>query len=158
VIGAIIVTHALVGKELIAAAEYLIGKMEGIEAVSIDRESNSFEARKEIIKTMEKVDQGEGLLLLTDLAEGSAANIVFSFWVQEKVEVVTGVNLPMVLTFWNKRETHTFQEVAKAVQLSGQRSINRAKTLMEIKSDRGGAITKGKKASSEKPPKNVTRG
>jgi hypothetical protein len=64
----------------------------------------------------------------------------------------------MILTFWNKRETHTFQEVAKAVQLSGQRSINRAKTLMEIKSDRGRATTKEKVASSEKPPKNVTRG
>ena len=143
-IGAIIVTHALFGKELIAAAEYLVGKIEGIEAISMDSQLNAFETRKTIIRVMEKVDQGEGLLLLTDLAEGSAANIVFSFWVQEKVEVVTGVNLPMVLTFWNKRETHTFQEVAKAVQLSGQRSINRAKTLMEIKSDRGGATTREK--------------
>jgi PTS system mannose-specific IIA component len=141
VIGAIIITHALVGKELIAAAEYLVGKIGGIEAVSMDSQLNAFETRKTIIRAMEKVDQGEGILLLTDFSEGSTTNIAFSFLVQEKVEVITGVNLPMVLTFWNKRETHTVREVAKAVQLSGLRSINRAKTLMEIKSDRGSAIS-----------------
>jgi len=150
VIGAIIVTHALVGKELIAAAEYLIGKMEGIEAVSIDRESNSFEARKGIIKAMEKVDQGEGLLLLTDVSEGSAVNIAFSFLDQEKVEVITGVNLPMVLTFWNKRESHTLREVVKAVQLSGLRSINRAKALMVIKSDKERVKSKERELSSQR--------
>jgi len=135
VIGAIIITHALVGKELIAAAEYLVGKIEGIEAISVDSQPNAFETRKTIITAMEKVDQREGILLLTDFSEGSTANIAFSLLVQEKVEVITGVNLPMLLTFWNKRETHTLREVAKAVQLSGLRSINRAKTLMEIKSE-----------------------
>ena len=135
VIGAIIVAHALVGKGLIAAAEYLVGKIEGIEAISMDSQPNAFETRKTIITAMEKVDQGEGILLLTDFSEGSTANIAFSLLVQEKVEVITGVNLPMLLTFWNKRETHTLREVAKAVQLSGLRSINRAKTLMEIKSE-----------------------
>ncbi len=148
-IAAIIVTHALVGKELIAAAEYLVGKIEGIEAISMDSQLNAFETRKTIIRVMEKVDQGEGLLLLTDVSEGSAANIAFSFLVQEKVEVITGVNLPMVLTFWNKREGHTLREVVKAVQLSGLRSINRAKALMEIKSDRGKAIAGTKESSSQ---------
>jgi len=136
VIGAIIVTHALVGKELIAAAEYLVGKIEGIEPVSMDSQPNAFETRKTIIGAMEKVDQGDGLLLLTDLSEGPAANIAFSFLIQGKVEVITGVNLPMILTFWSKRETHTLREAAKAVQLSGLRSVNRAKDLMETKSGR----------------------
>ena len=157
-IGAIIVTHAFVGKELIAAAEYLVGKIRGIEVVSMDRQLNSFETRKKIIRAMEKVDQGEGLLLLTDLSEGSAANIAFSFLVQEKVEVITGVNLPMILTFWNKRETHTLREVVKAVQLSGLRSINRAKALMEIKSDRGRAISREREPSSQRQQKNIDRG
>jgi PTS system mannose-specific IIA component len=150
VIGAIIITHALVGKELIAAAEYLVGKIGGIEAVSMDSQLNAFETRKKIIRAMEKVDQGEGILLLTDFSEGSAANIAFSFLVQEKVEVITGVNLPMVLTFWNKRETHTLREVAKAVQLSGLRSISRARTLMEIKGDGGRAISRERKLSSQR--------
>ena len=157
-IGAILVTHALVGKELIAAAEYLVGKIDGIEAVSMGSQVNAFETRKTIIRAMEKIDQGEGVLLLTDFPEGSAANIAYSFLVQEKVEVITGVNLPMVLTFWNKRETHMLQEVAKAVQLSGRRSINRAKALMEVKSNRGAAVTRENKVSSKKHPKNVSRG
>ena len=148
-IGAIIVTHASVGNELIAAAEYLVGKMERIEAVSIEKEANSFEARKAIIKAMERVDHGEGILLLTDLSEGSPANIAISFWVQDKVEVITGVNLPMVLTLWNKRETHTLREVVRAIQLSGQRSINRSKTLMDVKSDRGKAVAGTKESSSQ---------
>jgi PTS system mannose-specific IIA component len=150
VIGAIIVTHALFGKELIAAAEYLVGKIECIEAVSMNSQRNAFETRKTIIRAMEKVDQGEGLLLLTDFSEGSAANIAFSFLVQEKVEVITGVNLPMVLTFWNKRESHTFREVVKAVQLSGLRSIHRAKALMEIKSDKERVIARERELSSQR--------
>ena len=158
VIGAIIITHALVGKELIAAAEYLVGKIRGIEAVSMDRQLNAFETRKTIIRAMEKVDQGDGILLLTDHAEGSAANIALSFLIQEKVEVITGVNLPMVLTFWNKRETYTLREVAKAVQLSGLRSINQAKALMEIKSDRGRATARVRKLPSQRQRKDIDRG
>ena len=149
-IGAIIVTHASVGKELIAAAEYLVGKIGGIEAVSIDNPPNAFETRKAIIRAIEKVDQGEGLLLLTDLSEGSMANIALSFLIQEKVEVITGVNLPMVLTFWNKREGHTLREVVKAVQLSGMRSINRAKALMEIRNHGGRVTAKEGKLSSQR--------
>ena len=110
----------------------------------------AFETRKTIIRAMERVDQGEGLLLLTEFPEGSAANIALSFLVQEKVEVITGVNLPMVLTFWNKREGHTLREVAKAVQLSGLRSINRAKALMEIKSDKERVISRERELSSHR--------
>ena len=149
-IGAIIVTHALVGKELITAAEYLVGKIRGIEAVSMDSQLNAVETKETIIRAMGKVNQGEGTLLLTDLSEGLAADIAFSFLVQEKVEVITGANLPMVLTFWNKRETHTLREVAKAVQLSGLRSISRARTLMEIKGDGGRAISRERKLSSQR--------
>lgn len=157
-IGAIIITHASMGKELIAAAEYLVGKIGGIEAISMDSQLNAFETRKKIIRAMEKVDQGEGLLLLTDFSEGSAANIAYSFLIQGKVEVITGVNLPMVLTFWNKRETHTLREVVKAVHLSGLRSISRAKALMEIKSDRGKSLLREKKLSSQRQQKNIDRG
>jgi PTS system mannose-specific IIA component len=145
---AIIVTHALVGKELIAAAEYLVGKIEGIEAVSIKSEVNSFDTRKSIAQARKRVDRGDGLLLMTDLSEGLASSIAFSFLVQEKVEVITGVNLPMILTFWNKRQTHTLREIARAVQLSGVRSINRARALREGKKDRKRVISRESKFSS----------
>ncbi len=138
-IGAVIVAHSSIGKELIAAAEYLVGKIEGITAVSINCETNAFDARKTISESMKQVDQGNGVLLMTDLFGGSPANIAFSFLNNEKVEVITGVNLPMVLTFWNKRANTTLQDIAKYIQLSGTRGIARARDLMEAK----GAVRRG---------------
>ena len=136
-VGAVIIAHSSIGKELIATAEYLVGKLEGITAVSIDFEKNVFEARNVISQAMKQVDQGDGVLLLTDLFGGSPCNIAFSFLNNEKVEIVTGVNLPMILTFWNKRRDTTLQETAKYVQLSGTRGIARARDLMEARSPSG---------------------
>jgi PTS system mannose-specific IIA component len=132
-VGAVIIAHSLIGNELIAAAQYILGEIEGITAVSVDFETNAFEARKIISKAIKEVDQGDGVLLLTDLFGGSPCNITFSFLNNEKVEVVTGVNLPMILIFWNKRRNNTLQEIAKYVQLSGTRSIVRAKVLTQTK-------------------------
>jgi PTS system mannose-specific IIA component len=149
-IGAVIVAHSSIGKELIAAAEYMVGRIEGISSVSIHCEMNAFEARKVIAQAMKQVDRGNGILLLTDLFGGSPSNIALSFLNHEKVEVVTGLNLPMILTFWNKRANTTLQEIAKYIHLSGTRGIARARDLMEA----NGAVrrrthTKDKKLSQE---------
>ncbi len=147
-VGAVIIAHTSMGRELIAAAEYLVGKIEGISSVSIDCETNAFDARKAISQAMKQVDQGDGVLLLTDLFGGSPCNIAFSFLNNENVEVVTGVNLPMILTFWNKRANATLQETAKHIQLSGTRGIRRARDLMEGKGGVGrGTGTRNKKLS-----------
>jgi len=136
-VGAVIVAHSLIGKELIATAEYIVGPMNGIAAVSIDCKMEAFEARQKISEAMNQVDQGDGVLILTDLFGGSPSNLSFSFLNKEKVEVVTGVNLPMILTFWNKRENMGLMDLAKTVQLSGMRSIVMAKDLLETKDDWG---------------------
>ncbi len=70
---------------------------------------------------------------MTDLFGGSPSNIAFSFLNREKVEVITGVNLPMILTFWNKRKDMGLMELAKTLQLSGRRNIVVARNLMEAK-------------------------
>lgn len=145
-VGAVIIAHSSMGKQLIAAAEYLVGKIEGLSSVSINCETNAFEARKAISQAMRQVDQGDGVLLLTDLFGGSPCNIAFSFLNNEKVEVVTGVNLPMILTFWNKRANATLQEIAKYVQLSGTRGIARARDLTEGK----GAVGRGTRTRDKK--------
>lgn len=132
-VGVVIVAHSFIGKELIATAEYVVGKMEDISAVSIDCQMSALEARKIISETIKKVDQGEGVLILTDLFGGSPSNIAFSFLNREKVEVITGVNLPMILTFWNKRKDMGLMELAKTLQLSGRRNIVVARNLMEAK-------------------------
>jgi PTS system mannose-specific IIA component len=132
-VGVVIVAHSFIGKELIATAEYVVGKMDGIVAVSIDCKMDALEARKVISEAIKKVDQGEGVLILTDLFGGSPSNIAFSFLNREKVEVITGINLPMILTFWNKRKDMGLMELAKTLQLSGRRNIVVARNLMEAK-------------------------
>jgi len=96
------------------------------------------------------VDQGDGGLLLTDLFGGSPSNIACSFLNNEKVEVVTGVNLPMILTFWNKRENKNLEELAKLVQLSGVRNILMAKDLMQENGALGKRILKSNRRFFQK--------
>ena len=149
-VGAVIIAHSFIGKELIATAEYIVGKIEGIIAVSIDCETNAFKTRRTILEAIKQVDQGDGILLLTDLFGGSPSNIAFSFLNKEKIEVVTGVNLPMILTFWNKREVESSMGLAKSLQLSGTRSIVRAKVLMETKDAiKRGTPSKGRRLSQK---------
>jgi PTS system mannose-specific IIA component len=143
-VGALIVAHSHIGKELIAAAEYIVGKMEGIVAVSIDFRMNAFEARKIISEAIKQVDQGDGVLILTDLFGGSPSNIAFSFLNRKKIEVITGINLPMILNFWSKRGNMGLMELAKSLQLSGRRNIVVAKNLMETKDVFGGTTTRDK--------------
>jgi len=149
-VGGVIIAHSFVGRELIATAEYIVGKINGLTAVSIDCETNAFEARKAIATAIKEVDQGDGVLLLTDLFGGSPSNIAFSFLNHEKIEVVSGANLPMILTFWNKREDRSLEELAALVQLSGIRNIVIARDLMEGKGALGKRNLKGGRRLSQK--------
>ncbi|MBM4349763.1 MAG: PTS fructose transporter subunit IIA [Deltaproteobacteria bacterium] len=149
-IGAVIIAHSFVGKELIATAEYIVGKIEGITAVSINGETNAFEARKRVSDAIKQVSRGDGVLLLTDLFGGSPSNISFSFLNSEKIDVVTGVNLPMILTFWNKREDKSLSDLAKLIQLSGTRNIVIAKELLKERGAFGRRILKSDGRFSQK--------
>ncbi len=130
-VGAVVLTHSFVARELIATAEYLVGKMEGIVAVSLDGGSSAIQARKIISEAIQSADEGEGVLILTDLFGGSPSNLAFSFLDQGKIEVITGVNLSMVLTFWNYRKGRDLLELSACVKLSGRRNILVARSLKE---------------------------
>ena len=130
-VGAVVLTHSFIARELIATAEYLLGKMEGLVSVSLDGMQNAMEAREIISEAIQSVDAGEGILILTDLVGGSPSNLAFSFLNQEKIEVITGVNLPMVLTFWNYRKERGLAELAEYIKLSGRRNILVARDLKE---------------------------
>ena len=132
-IGAVIVTHSRIGERLIETAEFMVGRMDGIIAVSVDLKTNVFEARRRIAEAVKQVDRRDGVLILTDLFGGSPSNIALSFLNPEGIDVITGVNLPMIITFRNKREGRSLLELAKSIQLSGVRSIARARDLMQKK-------------------------
>jgi PTS system mannose-specific IIA component len=149
-VGAVIIAHSFIGNELITTAEYIVGKIEGLIAVSIDSKTNAFEARKAIAAAIKEVDQGNGVLLLTDLFGGSPSNIAFSFLNHQRIEVVSGVNLPMILTFWNKREGRNLEELAKLVHLSGIRNIVVARDLAGGKGALGKRNLKGGRRLSQR--------
>jgi len=122
------------GKELIAAAEYIVGKIEGLVDVSVDFNIDASEARSMISRAVKQVDQGDGVLIMTDLFGGSPSTIAFSFLDRDRTEVITGVNLPMILTFSNRRKGMGLKELGELIQLSGTRSIARAKDIIKTQS------------------------
>ena len=96
-IGVLITTHGNLGNELIKAAELIKGPINGLSYVSADQTKGVEDLKKEIGNAIKKLDKGKGVLILTDLFGGTPSNISLSFMKDGKVEVVTGVNLPMLL-------------------------------------------------------------
>jgi PTS system mannose-specific IIA component len=102
-VGIVLVTHCNLGRALIEAANFISGNLKNIKAVSVQDEKTEA-LRTTIAKAVKTVDGGEGVLILTDMFGGTPSNLSFSFLEPEKIEVVTGVNLPMFLSAINKQE------------------------------------------------------
>ena len=96
-IGLVIVSHSNIASEFVAVLEHIVGKQENIEAISIFPDDDVEKKRKEIIKAIKKVDQKKGVIVLTDMFGGTPSNLAISVMDEEKVEVVAGVNLPMLI-------------------------------------------------------------
>ena len=130
-IGLLIVTHCDLGKEFINAAEFIVGRMEAVEVVSITQTSDSEEVRKMIDEKITILNRGKGVLILTDMFGGTPSNLSLSFLKQEKVEVLTGVNLPMVISIAQNRVDLKLCELAEKAQEAGKMSISLAGKLLE---------------------------
>ena len=130
-IGLLIVTHCDLGKEFINAAEFIVGRMESVETVSITQISDSEELRKKIESKIATIDNGQGVLILTDMFGGTPSNISLSFLKEEMVEVLTGVNLPMVIAIAQNRSDLKLYELAEKAQEAGKMSISLAGKLLE---------------------------
>jgi mannose PTS system EIIA component len=129
-IGALVVSHGHLARELVAAAEMIVGDISYIQAVSIGWHDDVNDARKEIEKQIAEVDQGAGVLILTDMFGGTPSNIAFSFHEPGKVDVVTGVNLPMIIKIANQKDADKVEVLAKAVRDQGQLSISTASDFL----------------------------
>ena len=103
-IGVVVVTHGQLATELLNAAETIVGDLPRFAAVSIGWHEDTEDARAEIQQAIARVEEGAGVLILTDLFGGTASNLAMSFLSQEKVEVITGVNLPMLIKLANLPE------------------------------------------------------
>lgn len=132
-IGVLITTHGNVGNELIRAAELIKGQLKRVAHVSIDHSKSFEEQKKEISSAIKKLDQGQGVLILTDLFGGTPSNLSLSYLKTGKVEVVTGVNLPMLLKLRDIKEDMSLGDFAKYIQDYGKKNISLASELLNIK-------------------------
>jgi PTS system mannose-specific IIA component len=130
-IGGVIVSHGQVANELLAAAETVVGNLPHITAVSIGWHDDVELAKDEISRAIKKVSSGEGVLLLTDMFGGTPTNISAMFIKENEVEIVTGVNLPMVIKLASQNKQYTLNEMAKQVEEQGKQSIYRTGALLE---------------------------
>lgn len=130
-IGGVIVSHGQVANELLAAAETVVGALTHIAAVSIGWHDDVETAKDEIARAVKKVSDGGGVLLLTDMFGGTPTNISAMFIKQNEVEIVTGVNLPMVIKLASQNKEMTLGEMAKEVEEQGKQAIYRTSQLLE---------------------------
>jgi len=130
-IGGVIVSHGQVANELLAAAETVVGALNHIMAVSIGWHDDVELARDEISRAIKQVSQGNGVLVLTDMFGGTPTNISAMFIKADEVEIVTGVNLPMVIKLASQSKQMTLTELAKEVEEQGRQAIYRTSQLLE---------------------------
>jgi mannose PTS system EIIA component len=130
-IGLLIISHCEVGKEFLNAAELIVGNLESADAISITQLTESKEMLTSIAKKIKVLDRGQGVLILTDMFGGTPSNLSLSFLKEEMVEVLTGVNLPMVIAVAQDRDRLTLKELGEKAEQAGRRSIALAGNLLK---------------------------
>lgn len=129
--GVILVCHGDLGRQLVKVAESIVGETSAVRVVSISQERAAMEvARKEIEQAIRAADSGGGVLILTDMFGGTPSNFALSFLADGKVEVVTGVNLPMLIKALSHRERRSVRDLAGLVRDAGVSSIIVASALI----------------------------
>jgi PTS system mannose-specific IIA component len=129
-IGVVVVTHGQLATELVNAAETIVGDMPGFAAVSIGWHEDTEDARHEIQQAIARVDRGTGVLILTDMFGGTPSNLAMSFLAESKVEVLTGVNLPMLIKLANLAAHADLLAAARDIREQGRNAIWVASDLL----------------------------
>ena len=129
-IGVVVVTHGQLATELVNAAEMIVGDLPQFTAVSIGWHDDVNDAREEIVQAVERVRGEEGVLLLTDMFGGTPSNLGMTFLQADRLEVITGVNLPMLIKLASLRSSSDRLAVAKAMRDHGRSAIWVASDLL----------------------------
>ena len=131
-VGLVVVCHEDMGAELVRAAEMIVGRIEAVETVGVKQDSAPETLRDRIQGAIKKVDRKKGVMLFTDMFGGTPSNIALAF-LGDSIEVVSGVNLSMIIKFANHREEKTLPELARLVQDAAQKSIVIASQMLKGK-------------------------
>ena len=131
-IGLVLVTHGRLAEEFVAATEHVVGEQTHVQAISIGPDDDIEQRRRDILAAVEAVDDGSGVILLTDMFGGTPSNLAISIMDQGRVEIIAGVNLPMLIKLASVRETESLEEAVASAQEAGRKYINVASTLLNV--------------------------
>jgi mannose PTS system EIIA component len=135
-IGLVLVTHGRLAEEFVAATEHVVGDQTRIQAISIGPDDDIEQRRRDILAAVEAVDSGDGVILLTDMFGGTPSNLAISIMDKGRIEVIAGVNLPMLIKLASVRDSESLEDAVASAQEAGRKYINVASTLLKVgKSD-----------------------
>jgi PTS system mannose-specific IIA component len=131
-IGGVIVSHGQLATELLSAAETIVGVIDHVTAISIGWHDDVDLAREEIARSIERVDRGRGVVMLTDMFGGTPTNIAATFLGSGRpIEIITGVNLPMIICLADQQPDEDIDALARRVRDQGQRDIYIASEILQ---------------------------
>lgn len=129
-IGLVLVTHGGLALEFVAAMEHVVGAQTGVQAICIGPDDDMERRRADILSAVKACDAGQGVILLTDMFGGTPSNLAISIMDQAKVEVIAGLNLPMLIKLAKVRDCEDLDTVVAAGQEAGTKYINIASKLL----------------------------
>ena len=129
-IGLVLVTHGRLAAEFITAMEHVVGPQQRIAAICIGPEDDMERRRRDIAKAIDKVDEGGGVIILTDLFGGTPSNLAISLMKSDKIEVIAGVNLPMLIRLVGARRTMDVKAAVAAAREAGRKYISVASEIL----------------------------
>jgi PTS system mannose-specific IIA component len=129
-IGLVLVTHGALAREFIVAMEHVVGPQERIATVCIGPDDDMEEKREDIAKAIAEVDDGNGVIILTDLFGGTPSNLAISLMKSERIEVIAGINLPMLIRLEGARKTMDVRAAVAAAREAGRKYISVASEVL----------------------------
>ena len=129
-IGMVLVTHGRLAAEFIAALEHVVGPQHHIAAICIGPEDDMEQRRQDILRSVAEVDAGAGVVLLTDMFGGTPSNLAISVMDRGNIEVIAGLNLPLLIKLASLREAETLANAVRGAQEAGRKYINVASQLL----------------------------
>ncbi len=131
-IGIVLVTHNALALEFIGTVEHVMGKQERMESVCIVAGDDMEKRREDILRAVESVDNGSGVVILTDMFGGTPSNLAISVINTGKIEVLAGVNLPMLIKLVSVRDSLSLSEAVQQAQDAGQKYICTVRNLLKV--------------------------
>ena len=133
-IGIVVVSHGKLARELVAAAEHVVGAQDNFTSISIEADDDMEARREQIIATAKACDSGNGVIILTDMFGGTPSNLAISVMPKGKIEVIAGANLPMLIKLAEVRADGDLMQAAQAASEAGRKYISIASLLLEKRS------------------------